>query len=71
MLRLGVSLLLVLVLSACKGPIAVDSYCQTIKEIGYERALTKFDDSELRALKLDRKRALLAMRREYEAHCTN
>jgi hypothetical protein len=71
MMRLGVSLAIILLLAGCKEPQVLNSYCTTVREIGYERLLTKFTGDELRALKLDRKRALLAMRKTYEAHCTN
>lgn len=69
-MRYAVSILLMsIVISGCKHPAVVSDFCKQIETIGYQRMLTQFSDDELRALKLDRKRALLALRSTYERQC--
>lgn len=65
MMLLGVSFVLV----ACDE--RLNEFCKQIDEIGYERMLRKFSNEELQYLKTTRKRALLALRRAYDTHCTN
>lgn len=59
-----------LLVAGCKK-VVVSDFCEQINEVGFERALTKFTDEELRALGKDRKRALRDLRKAYETHCTN
>lgn len=65
---------IVMVAAALKGcptpPMTISDFCKTIDTIGYEKLLKSFSDEELKALKLDRKRALLALRKSYDKNCT-
>jgi hypothetical protein len=65
------TIILLILLAGCKSPIVISDFCRQIETIGYSRMLTKFSDAELKAINLDRKRALLALRRAYDANCTN
>lgn len=50
-------------------PEVISSFCSQVDAVGYERTFAKFTPDELAALKQDRKRALLALRRAYDADC--
>lgn len=63
--------IILLLLTGCKTTQVVSDFCRQIETIGYQRMLTKFSDVELKAINLDRKRALLALRRAYDANCSN
>lgn len=67
--KIAAAVILMLLLTGCDP--RLNEFCKQIEEIGYEALLRKFSDTELRHLKISRKRALLGLRRAYDTHCTN
>ena len=59
------------ILSSCQPKPVVSDFCKEIDIIGYDRLLTNFSDDELSMINLERKRALLSLKRAYATHCTN
>lgn len=60
----------VVLLAGCKQQ-PISDFCQQVDTIGETALIRQFGDDELKAIKLTRKRALLALRRAYDTHCSN
>lgn len=56
-------------LTGCKHVTTISDFCRTVEVIGHDRLMGQFTDQELDAIKLDRKRAILALKRTYKMNC--
>lgn len=62
------AVMLAMLLVSCKEQ-PVSDFCQQMDTVGETALVRMFSNEELEHIKLSRKRALLALRRAYDAHC--